>query len=33
MVHHNGARQEKREKLGLGDDARLLYSSAAKAKL
>ena len=26
-------RKEKREKLGLGDDARSLYSSAAKAKL
>ena len=28
-----GKRKEKREKLGLGDDARSLYSSAAKAKL
>ena len=28
-----GRRKEKREKLGLGDDARSLYSSAAKAKL
>ena len=28
-----GRRKEKREKLGLGDDARSQYSSAAKAKL